>query len=75
MFPWQPLSASSRDVSAAAASQLESRQTETVSDKDKFKVALLISQKQKEKVCVVYCSMYSIALWTRNIVWCLKEAA
>lgn len=42
---------------------------ETVSDKDKFKAALLISQKQNQKVCVVCCSMYSVALWTRNILF------
>lgn len=52
-----------------AASQLQSRQMETVSDKGKFKVALLISQKQNQKVCVVCCSMYSVALWTRNILF------
>lgn len=40
---------------------------ETVSAQGNFKAALLMSQPQKG-VCVVYCSMYSVA---GHFVWCL----
>jgi len=44
--------------SVTSASQLQSRQMETVSAKSKFKAALLISQKNKEKKsvwCIAQC--------------------